>query len=115
MLNTRLRQQLVPAVALAAALQEYFDRPQQQAAPRLDLARTAAASSCAYLRCANLAAGGGPAAGEGEGSLRCSACRAVWYCGISCSHADWRAGQRRVCKALAAERQAAKGQQQAQA
>ena len=38
----------------------------------------------------------------------CSACRAVWYCGTACSHADWRAGHKRVCKALAAERQAAK-------
>ena len=35
----------------------------------------------------------------------CSACRAVWYCGTACSHADWRAGHRRVCKALGAERQ----------
>lgn len=113
MLNTRLRQQLAPAVALAAALQEYFDRPQQQAVVRLELARIAATRSCAYLRCANLAAGGGPAAGEGEGSLRCSACRAVWYCGETCSHADWRAGHRRVCKTLAAERQASKEQQQA--
>ena len=24
--------------------------------------------------------------------LPCSACRAVWYCGTACSHADWRAG-----------------------
>ena len=39
--------------------------------------------------------------------LACSACRAVWYCGTACSHADWReGGHRRVCKALAAERQA---------
>ena len=33
-----------------------------------------------------------------------SACRAVWYCGTDCSHADWRAGHRRVCKALGAAR-----------
>ena len=40
-----------------------------------------------------------------------SACRAVWYCGIACSHADWReGGHRRMCKALAAARQAAKQQ-----
>ncbi len=37
-----------------------------------------------------------------------SACRAVWYCGTACSHADRRAGHKHVCKALAAERQAAK-------
>ena len=37
------------------------------------------------------------------------------YCGTACSHADWRAGHRRTCKALAAARQltkaAAAGQQ----
>ncbi len=27
------------------------------------------------------------------------------YCGTACSHADWRAGHRRVCKALGAARQ----------
>ena len=111
-LNTKLRQQLAPAVALAALLQEHFERPQQQAAVRLELARIAATRSCANLRCTNLAAGGGPAAGKGEGSKKCSACRAVWYCCETCSHADWRAGHRRVCKALAAERQAAKEQRQ---
>jgi hypothetical protein len=114
MLNTKLRQQLAPATALGALLQEHFERPQQQAVVRLELARIAATRSCAYLRCSNLAAGGGPAAGEGDGSKKCSACRAVWYCGECCSHADWRAGHRRVCKALAAERQAAKEQQQRQ-
>ena len=35
-------------------------------------------------------------------------CRAVWYCGTACSHADWWAGHRRVCKVLAAERQVRK-------
>ncbi len=40
--------------------------------------------------------------------LPCSACRAVWYCGTACSHADWRAGHRRVCKALGAARAAEK-------
>ena len=38
----------------------------------------------------------------------CSACRAVWYCGTACSHADWRAGHKRVCKVLGAARRAAK-------
>ncbi len=37
-----------------------------------------------------------------------SACRAVWYCGTTCSHADWRAGHRRVCKALNTVRAAEK-------
>lgn len=35
--------------------------------------------SCAYLRCANLQKGGGPAAGQGEGGWKCSACRVCWY------------------------------------
>ncbi len=39
----------------------------------------------------------------------CSACRAVWYCGTACSHADWReGGHRRVCRALGIARQKAK-------
>ncbi len=38
----------------------------------------------------------------------CSACRAVWYCGTTCSHADWRAGHRRVCKPLGVVRAAEK-------
>ena len=41
--------------------------------------------------------------------LWCSACRAVWYCGTACSHADWReGGHRRVCRALGAARAAEK-------
>ncbi|KAI3433883.1 hypothetical protein D9Q98_003685 [Chlorella vulgaris] len=38
----------------------------------LALAQVAATRSCAYLRCANLAGEGGPAAGQGAGSQRCS-------------------------------------------
>ena len=38
----------------------------------------------------------------------CSGCRAVWYCGTACSHADWRAGHKRMCKPLGAARRAAK-------
>jgi hypothetical protein len=41
----------------------------------LELAQAAATRSCAYLRCDNLAFGkGGPAAGPGSGSRRCSRC-----------------------------------------
>ena len=44
-----------------------------------------------------------------------SACRAVWYCGTTCSHADWReGGHRRVCKLLGEERQRRKAAQQQQ-
>ena len=98
---------LSPLRQLAVALLEHWE---QTGAPaeKVELAQAAAARSCAYLRCANLGLEGGPAAGQGVGSLKCSACRAVHYCGTNCSHADWRAGHRRVCSALAAARQAAK-------
>ncbi len=43
-----------------------------------------------------------------------SGCRAVWYCGTACSHADWRAGHKRVCKALGAARQAEKEERRRQ-
>ena len=109
--NVRLVQQ---AAALARLLQQYWQLPEQQAAARLELAQAAASRSCAYLACANLGGSGGPAAGEGEGSKKCSVCR-VSYCGEACSHADWRAGgHRKVCQALAAERQAQKERQRAE-
>ena len=61
-----------PAAAeLAAALEQYWQLPELQAAAELDLAAAASARSCAYLRCANLGAEGGPAAGEGVGSSKC--------------------------------------------
>ena len=45
----------------------------------------------------------------------CRACRAAWYCGTACSHADWRAGHKRVCKALGTARVANKERRQAAA
>ena len=142
---------------MAALMQQYYALPAVAAERQLAVAQAAAGRSCAYLRCANLGGEGGPAAGQGVGSMRCrwvgrgdgagarllgstclvpgradlnccwarcvhadhctpfpppalrSACRAVWYCGTACSHADWReGGHRRVCKALGAARQAAK-------
>ncbi len=80
-----------------------------QPGDELELAQVAATRSCAYLRCANLAGKGGSAAGQGAGSQRCSKCRAAWYCGTACSHADWRVGHRRVCRALGAARLAEQG------
>ncbi|KAL4457574.1 hypothetical protein ABPG75_012439 [Micractinium tetrahymenae] len=102
---------LPPAARLAEALQEHWAQPEQQAAAWLELGQALAVRSCAYLRCANLGGGGGPDAGQGEGSRRCGGCRAVWYCGTACSHADWGCGgwHKKVCRALAAARQA--GQQ----
>jgi hypothetical protein len=103
-----------PAADLARLLQQYWQMPEQQAAARLEQAQAAATRSCAYLACANLGGSGGPAAGEGEGSKKCSVCR-VSYCGEACSHADWQAGgHRKVCQALAAERQAQMEEERAQ-
>ena len=71
----QVRQQLpaVMAVAgpLADALLAWWRRPEAQQAAALELAQAAARRSCAYLRCANLGGEGGPAAGEGAGSMRC--------------------------------------------
>ena len=44
----------------------------------LELAQAAATRCCAYLRCAALGAGGGTAAGEGEGGKRCAGCGVAW-------------------------------------
>jgi hypothetical protein len=99
------REVLPAAVAAGTLLQQYWAQPEQVTAARLEAARAAATRSCAYLGCSSLGGEGGPDAGKRAGSLRCSACRAVWYCGTACSHADWRqGGHRKVCAALAAER-----------
>ncbi|KAI7842251.1 hypothetical protein COHA_003892 [Chlorella ohadii] len=97
-------QQLQIMKDLSELLQQVWQLPEQQEAARLETAQAAAARSCAYLRCANLGGGGGPAAGQGSGSSKCSACRVAWYCGEGCSHADWRGptGHRKTCKALGA-------------
>lgn len=100
------QQILLPAATrLATAMQAWWELPEQQAAAQLEATQAAATRSCAYLRCANLGGSGGPAAGQGEGSKRCSRCRSVRYCGTACSHADWQAGHRRMCKVLAEARQ----------
>ena len=45
----------------------------------------------------------------------CSACRAVNYCSRDCATLDWKiGGHKRVCKALAAARQAEQGARQAE-
>ncbi|KAI3433866.1 hypothetical protein D9Q98_003669 [Chlorella vulgaris] len=87
------------AAAVAALLHR-----EPQPGDGLELAQAAVTRSCAYLRCANLAGEGGPAAGQGTSSLRCSKCKVAWYCGTACSHGDWRAGHRRMCGALGSAR-----------
>lgn len=73
------RRDLLPLLSrLATALQAVWALPYEQAQARWEAAQAAAARSCAFLRCASVDRGGGPAAGKGEGSLRCSGCHAVW-------------------------------------
>lgn len=55
----------------AAALEPWWALPEQLAKQQLEVAQVAATRSCAYLCCANVAAQGGPAAGQGVGSMRC--------------------------------------------
>lgn len=69
---------LPQATRVAQLLERWYQLPAQAEPLRLQLARAAGSRACAYLGCANLGGGGGPFAGEGEGSLRCSACKAVW-------------------------------------
>ena len=72
-------QALLPqARELAAALLAWWRRPERQPEAALERAHAATARSCANLRCANLAGEGGPAAGEGAGSSKCSGCRVAW-------------------------------------
>jgi hypothetical protein len=97
----------VHSVGLATALQEFWQQPEQLKAVRLEVAQAAANRACANLRCPNLTLAGGPAAGQGKGCRLCGGCRVAWYCGTACSHADWKLGHRRVCKALAAARDTA--------
>jgi hypothetical protein len=98
-----LREQVLRnAEALARLVWQRWQLPGEHAAARLELAQAAATRCCAYLRCSQLEAVGGPAAGQGKGSKRCGRCRVVWYCGTNCSHADWRAGHSKVCKKLEA-------------
>ena len=63
--DTLVRHELPLLRSLAAALLEYWRRPEAAEAGQLELAQAAAARSCAYLSCANLECEGGPAAGEG--------------------------------------------------
>ncbi|KAL4420431.1 hypothetical protein ABPG75_010087 [Micractinium tetrahymenae] len=102
-----LQDQLLPAALdAAAALQRYWARPEQVSAVRVVMAHGAAARSCANLRCPNVGLEGGPAAGQGRGCKRCGGCRAVFYCSVACSKADWRSaggGHKWTCAALAAE------------
>ena len=68
-----LSSRLPAAGELADLLQQWQPaaQPERHANVRLELAQAAATRTCAYLRCANLGGEGGPAAGQGVGSMRC--------------------------------------------
>lgn len=113
------QQLLLWAEQLAEALQAHWRQPEHLMAAALEVARVCVTRGCANLRCPNLGAAAGNAplelgAGQVPGSKRCGGCRVAFYCGTACSHADWREGHRRVCKALAAERAAEKARQREQ-
>jgi hypothetical protein len=98
-----LRQRALPrAEAVAELLWQFWESPGRQNTAAVEMAQAAATRCCAYLGCAQLGQQGGPGAGEGVGSKRCSRCHVAWYCGTACSHADWRAGHSKMCKVLAA-------------
>ncbi len=65
-----LATEVLPQAAQPAAVAVQHLTPAPEAA-QLELAQAAAARSCAYLCCANLGGEGGPAAGQGVGSMRC--------------------------------------------
>lgn len=113
----QLRREVVMlASQLAETVVSWYQQPEQQAEARQQLARAAAVRACANLRCANVGLEGGPGFGQGQGCKRCSGCLSARYCCTACAQADWRAGHRRVCSALAAERQqrrAGRGEQEA--
>jgi hypothetical protein len=98
----QLRRLLPPAAEVAALLHRYFELPEQEAVRALELAEAASARSCAYLSCFNLTMESREA--EGKPTQKCGQCRSVRYCSRACSVEDWRAGHKRVCKALAAAR-----------
>ncbi len=67
--NMQESQQLLQHAA--GLMQQYNALPAVEAERRLAVAQAAAGRSCAYPRCANLGGEGGPAAGQGVGSMRC--------------------------------------------
>ena len=70
--RARRLQQLLPAAErVASVVHQYQALPGPSLAILYEVATAAAGRSCAYLRCPNVEAGGGPAAGQGAGSMRC--------------------------------------------
>lgn len=64
---------------IAVALQPRLRQPTQQQELEMQAALVSARRACSYLRCPNVGAEGGMAAGEQAGSAKCSACRVSWF------------------------------------
>ena len=91
----QLSARLPAATKLANLLHDWWQpdmQPERYAEAQLALVQAAATRSCAYLRCANLGGEGGPAAGQGAGSMRCRSALKwggrvlVWRCGAGVEH-----------------------------
>ena len=41
--------------------------------------------------------------GVAEGTKKCRRCQAVWYCGVDCQAAHWKAGHKEECAACSKE------------
>lgn len=67
------------AQQLACDLRTLFQQPALQQELELKAALVASRRACSYLRCPNVGADGGMAAGEQAGSARCSGCRVSWF------------------------------------
>jgi len=77
---------LPQAASLAAALQDYWRGPEQQAAALLEAAQAASYRTCAYLRCPNVGVVTlAPEAGEAAArSKKCGGCMVLKYCSAAC-------------------------------
>ncbi|KAL4422343.1 hypothetical protein ABPG75_008540 [Micractinium tetrahymenae] len=95
----RFQRMLPAAAALAAALQEHWQRPEQQQAAQLEQELALCSLRCANLRCPSV---GFAAAEEGRSTKRCAGCRGPAYCSAACQRAAWKGGHRHMCSALAA-------------
>lgn len=83
-----------PMRSLAAAMRDYWRRPEQQAQAAAAVELAAAKRPCANLRCAAL--------GSTAKSRRCGSCKVSRYCCVDCQRAAWTAGHRHGCAQLPA-------------
>ncbi|KAL4419722.1 hypothetical protein ABPG75_006820 [Micractinium tetrahymenae] len=106
----RLQGMLPAAAALAAALEQHWQQPDQQRAAQLELELVLCCLRCANLRCSSV---GFAAAQEGHSTKRCGGCRGPAYCSEGCQRAAWRGGHRHMCAEVAAALAAERAEQEA--